>query len=339
MAWEYRSEPALYCDTLFSFLLNFNIENKKYLEFFINPKRRASDVRHYQDCVAKFTLPPKELSVFFAVYERQSFAFSKMFDHMSRGGEFSLQMLKSYLPDAETMCKKVTAFYFPDHKDGMTSAEMAERLPELAVLPEVKYHLLAMSIDPVPYYKMLFASIDERLQAMNRYYLSNKAMITAVKKAMDIEQIKDFLRIRHGVGDEMFADEMTYSIMLIGRNSVRLVDGDPPVALLGTEYVARMETVKEQSICPDIVKMGKALGEENRVRILDMLLVENELTAQQILTKLSLSMTATHYHLELLLQAGMLLTRNEGRTIYYSLHREYFDRAPLVFDKYKSPEM
>lgn len=340
MSMIYQLEPGLYSDVIFSHTLYFNIDTPADLESFINPKKRAADMRYFRDCLAKFDAPSEELCPFFEIIDKTSFAFTVMYDRMCRTRDFSLDALRRYLPDAQTMMIELYRFYLPGNViAALPNAKSLTRL--IAALPVsalVKFHLLAMTVDPQPYYDALFASLEGRLAQMQAYYKHNRAQIEQTKKSLKQAEVTDFLGKCYGVEAEDIGKDLAYSVMLVGKNAVRYVPGDEPFLIVGYDHPARMAMLIGESVQPDIVKIGKALGEEKRVMILQLLLAEEEITAQQLLRRLELSMTATHYHLEMLMQAGMLLARNEGRTIYYSLNREFFDRAPIVFEKFNSKE-
>lgn len=336
----YQLAPGLYSDVIFSHTLYFNIDSPEKLESFLNPKKRAADMRYFHDCLAKFEAPAEELCPFFEVVDHRSFAFTKIYDHMCRTQDFSLGAVKAYLPDEQAMLRKVYAFFLPEDAPFDTDDLKAIKgcVAALDVSPLVKFHLLAMVIDPLTYYEALFVSLEKRIAECEAYYKANRAQLEAAKKTVKLADVTEFLSKCYGVEPQDVPRDMAYSVMLIGKNAVRYVAGDTPFIVLGFDYPARMAMLIGEAIQPDIVKIGKALSEEKRVTILQLLLAEHEITAQQLLRRLELSMTATHYHLEMLMQAGMLLARNEGRTIYYSLNREFFDRAPMVFDKFNSKE-
>ncbi len=335
MSIRYQMEPGMYSDVIFSYLLHFNIDTPDNLENFINPKKRAADLRYFRECLAKFTTPAEELCVFFEVAQKRSFAFTKVFGYLFSKHEFSTESVKGYLPDAQTLHTELYAFYGLNADD---QATLVKEIAALEVSPAVKFHLLAMSVDATPYYDVLISSFEDRLQQMQAFYKENRAKIDQVKKTIKSQDIADYMLQCHGRSMEDEDCELTYSVMLVGKNAVRYMGGEQAFMILGFDYSARMAMLIGEAIQPDIVKIGKAISEEKRVTILQLLLAEKEITAQQLLQRLELSMTATHYHLEMLMQAGMLIARNEGRTIYYSLNREFFDRAPMIFQKYNSKD-
>jgi len=338
MSMVFNPAPGIYSDSIFSFLLYFNINDADNLEAFINPKKRITDIKYYRECIEKFTVPAEELAPFFTVYHTQSFGFSKMFDYMSRERDFSIEALRRFLPDSTTMLEEVLCFYVTSITDNVLPSY--EQLPGIIsaidTTPLVKYHLLAMCMDPVHYYELLFDSLQSRLEQVQAYHKAFKSTVDSIKKAVNEDEIRHFLESRYNMNDQALPQDTVFSVTLVGKNALRFVTGEQAFLILGFDYSARMAAMMGEAVRPDVVKMGKALSEEKRVMALHIMLKEGEVTAQQLLKALDLSMTATHYHLEMLQQAGMLSTRNEGRTIFYSVNRAYFDRAPMVFEPFNS---
>lgn len=65
----------------------------------------------------------------------------------------------------------------------------------------------------------------------------------------------------------------------------------------------------------------KALANEKRLQIL-CLLMERELSVTQVNRQLALSQSALSQHLAILRRDGLVQTRRESQTIYYSLSSE-----------------
>jgi DNA-binding transcriptional ArsR family regulator len=68
----------------------------------------------------------------------------------------------------------------------------------------------------------------------------------------------------------------------------------------------------------DFIAIAKALGDENRVRVL-MLLRSGELCLCQIIEMLQLAPSTVSKHMAILHQAGLVEGRKQGRWIYYRL--------------------
>ncbi len=67
------------------------------------------------------------------------------------------------------------------------------------------------------------------------------------------------------------------------------------------------------------VKVAKALADESRMRIVAILVFEDELCVCQFTELLGFAFSTVSRHISLLQTAGLLKSRKEGRWVYYSL--------------------
>lgn len=70
----------------------------------------------------------------------------------------------------------------------------------------------------------------------------------------------------------------------------------------------------------ETAKLFKALGDENRLRILSML-QSGERCACVLLEYIHLSQPTLSHHMKILCEAGLVTGRKEGKWVYYSLNR------------------
>lgn len=73
-----------------------------------------------------------------------------------------------------------------------------------------------------------------------------------------------------------------------------------------------------------IAEFYKALGDETRLKIIQMLL-GHEMCVCEIIDKLDMSQPAISHHLKILRQAGLVKDSREGKWIYYSLNDRVFE--------------
>lgn len=66
----------------------------------------------------------------------------------------------------------------------------------------------------------------------------------------------------------------------------------------------------------------KSISDKNRLRILSVLLVHKELCACQITEFLGVAGATASRHLGLMVNAGVLKNRKQGRWIYFRIHTE-----------------
>ncbi len=72
---------------------------------------------------------------------------------------------------------------------------------------------------------------------------------------------------------------------------------------------------------PKIAALFKALGDENRIRILK-LLCGGEKCACKLLEELNISQPTLSHHMKILCDAGIVAGRREGKWTHYSICRE-----------------
>ncbi len=84
------------------------------------------------------------------------------------------------------------------------------------------------------------------------------------------------------------------------------------------------------------IEVIKALSDETRLEILD-LLGNNEMNVNEIADKCTVSRPTISHHLQIMKRAGILVSRKEGKEIYYSINIHTlatFGEAVLSFITY-----
>ena len=71
----------------------------------------------------------------------------------------------------------------------------------------------------------------------------------------------------------------------------------------------------------DCVTFCKALADETRQKILEMLL-EEEMHVGDIVDAFAVSQPTISHHLSVLKQAGLVTSRKEGKQVFYTVNRE-----------------
>lgn len=75
-----------------------------------------------------------------------------------------------------------------------------------------------------------------------------------------------------------------------------------------------------------IVKLFKALGDENRIQILSILR-GGEKCACQLLEELNISQSTLSHHMKILCDAGIVIGHKDGKWMYYSICCECAKKA------------
>jgi ArsR family transcriptional regulator, arsenate/arsenite/antimonite-responsive transcriptional repressor len=79
-------------------------------------------------------------------------------------------------------------------------------------------------------------------------------------------------------------------------------------------------------------RIMKALGDDTRIRIFDML-SEEELCACKILEEFSITQPTLSYHMKSLCDSGLVVGRKDGVWMKYSINKENLDCLREFLDK------
>lgn len=87
-----------------------------------------------------------------------------------------------------------------------------------------------------------------------------------------------------------------------------------------------------EKIYTDTAKVLKAIAEPKRLRIIDMLSC-GELCACKILEAFHITQPTLSHDMKLLVEAGLVNDRREGKNIYYSLNQEAIQSMQNVLNQ------
>jgi ArsR family transcriptional regulator len=76
----------------------------------------------------------------------------------------------------------------------------------------------------------------------------------------------------------------------------------------------------------------KALGDETRLRIMALLVNDQELCVCDIMAALEMAQSTVSRHLSYLRNAGLVDDRRQGIWMYYKVNRERIEHAATIFD-------
>ncbi len=76
----------------------------------------------------------------------------------------------------------------------------------------------------------------------------------------------------------------------------------------------------------EAARIFKALADENRVKILEIL-ISGETFAGNLLKELDVTQPTLSHHMKILCESGIVVARKDGRWMYYSISEEGRERA------------
>lgn len=72
------------------------------------------------------------------------------------------------------------------------------------------------------------------------------------------------------------------------------------------------------------------LGDESRISILNLLNKRGELSVSEIAVHVDMQIACTSHHLQVLKKSGIVDSRRDGNTVYYSLGNDVFVKKILA---------
>ncbi|MDD7114987.1 MAG: metalloregulator ArsR/SmtB family transcription factor [Lachnospiraceae bacterium] len=84
-------------------------------------------------------------------------------------------------------------------------------------------------------------------------------------------------------------------------------------------------------------RVFKAMSDENRLKILE-LLRERDYNASELLDEMDFGQSTLSHHMKILLNAGVVQARKNGKWTYYTLQRGAYEQMIDWMKRYVSPE-
>lgn len=84
-------------------------------------------------------------------------------------------------------------------------------------------------------------------------------------------------------------------------------------------------------------RVFKAMSDENRLKILE-LLHERDCNASELLDEMDFGQSTLSHHMKILLNAGVVQARKNGKWTYYTLQRGAYEQMIDWMKRYVSPE-
>ncbi len=156
----------------------------------------------------------------------------------------------------------------------------------------------------------------------------NTALIRFNQNNEVIKSLEYHLDIKLKTKSETAAAIVSCSVLDLTHLSCKAEGEDTYYFNIGVdlETIFKPNTVTSYMDRVDLLALGKALGDDNRLKILDMLNIKPMYTSE-IALQLCLPFPSALYHIEVLNAANMLCTQHIGRKVYYSLNKTFIEAA------------
>jgi len=246
---------------------------------------------------------------------------------------FDFKYFISMLSDTEQLKKNLIRFYLYNLSEESleecfsSNEKLFSYIKKSEYSGEVKSKLYEFFIDPTPYFRTLQYELMEKEILLSNYYKDNYDKIIEAHNNTTFETLCENVKDVRDLSFLQTEDQNLYtSFCLLNKYYMQLFFlADGAIYLLGFDYESIINAlIKAQGERP-LAVICSALGETSRVEILNLLLEQKEVTCKDLEKFFKFSGSTAYHHISLLTKVGAVKVRNEGKTIYYSLNKKYFN--------------
>lgn len=256
---------------------------------------------------------------------------------------FNFKRFKELISDTPQLMQNIIRFYLHDLPKEKLEECVASNAKLFAHIKESKYSgdekskLYEFFLNPAPYLQTLQYELIEKEFLLSAYYKEKYEIILEAHNNTTFDTICEEVKSIDNLSYLKRTDQFLYtSFCLLNKYLVKLSwAADDAVYLLGYDYRSILNAISKAQKHP-LNEMCSALGDENRLRMLDFILERGEVTCKDLEKNFDFSGSTAYHHITLLTRAGALKAQNKGKTIYYSVNKKYFDTMQNHFKKYSS---
>ena len=256
---------------------------------------------------------------------------------------FNFKRFKELISDTPQLMQNIIRFYlheFPKEKIEeciVSNAKLFACIKESKYSGDEKSKLYEFFLNPAPHLQALQYELIEKDILLSSYYKEKYEIILEAHNNSTFENIYENVKDIDNLDFLNDPNQVLYpSTCLLNKYHMHLFFVEKgAVYLLGYDYRSILNAIFKAQKHP-LNEMCSALGDENRLRMLDFILERGAVTCKDLEKNFDFSGSTAYHHITLLTRAGALKTRNEKKTIYYSVNKKYFDTIQNHLKKYSN---
>lgn len=332
--------PGFLFDLNFIFYLKFNM--KLYLKNLLITDKKEETAKYFADLSKQFGNVSDDLYVFYhAIGNQRCFMTTQYLKPYKKGfaTTFDFKYMINELSNDEELVSRLIGFYFyylskSEIEECIGSREkLFGHIKKSEYSSEEKNALYEFFINPTPYIRQLRNELIEMEGKLSEYYRNHYEQILDVHNHITFETICERL---YGLRDLNFLlenDQALYiSYSLINKYYIEeFTINDGILYILGNDYTSVLQASIEGKRTSDFETFGNALGDASRVKIFDYILKNHEATCKDLEKAFDFSGSTSYHHLTLMTKARILVTRTEGKTVYYMINYKLMETMGNMF--------
>ena len=338
-------DPGFIYDLFFLFNLKFN--TKSYIDRLNNGKSVTENTKYCNSILEQFGEIPEDLFVFFNNVKGEGTLMTSQYfvdyKHLF-ADNYSFSFLQSELRNKAKMIRNVIRFYLYDLNDSEVDECIACSQKLFANIKSSNYsdvekmRLYEFFHDPDYYMELLQYELMQKEVKLGDYYKNNYQKIIESYNNTTVDILKKASR---ELGDYNFIgseSEVVYSSFCLLSNYLICFAriGEDVFSLLGCDYVSAIGWSSDKLEDIKLDEFGNSIGDISRAKILWFIHERGEATCKDLEKEFDFSGSTAYHHITLMTRVGVLKTRNEGKTVYYSINRGYFDTAISVLNMFST---
>lgn len=341
--------PGYIEDLFFIFFLNFNKEYCKK-NFTCNTlssedKSEEEKASYFDEILKQFEPISDELYIFFhALSNGRCFFTSRYFDRYAERfvTDYDIHLIHEAILDQESLLKNIIEYYFYYLTEDEVSRCMESKRNVYEVIKNSDYsdteklRLYELFINPSFYIQKLQYELTVKDMILSEYYEKNYSRILDAYNSLNVEDVMKQLSPYSAINFEENEDKNLYvTFCLLNTEHINIINLEKSfVFILGDGYVGGIQAVKKTKKIIKLHEFGSAVSELNRVNILDFILEKGEVSCKDLEQRFNFTGSTAYHHLMMLMRFGVIKSRSEGKTVFYSIDNKYFDTVIKLLYKY-----
>ena len=331
-------EPSFLWDLYFVFYLRFNFKTLFKEPF--SDERTEEFATFCKNTLMRFGDFPKDLAIFFKISEggNSTFICDKYLKSFEKKfvNEYNVDFLQQELVDHDKVIKNMISFYL----DGISADELEkclnskeklfEHIKKSRLSMEEKINLYEFFISPMQYIIALQRTLIEKRAILADFYREHYKNIITAYDRIAINELAN----ETNIATDIVSLDGYVSYCLIDRFNFKLsLNSNSYLYILGDKYEHALKRIDEPAQL-ELKNFCYAFGEKNRIAILRLLKESEEVTCKDLERHFHFSGSTAYHHISILSRTGIVKTRSEEKTIFYSINKDYMHQMIKCFNEF-----
>lgn len=301
-------------------------KRESWVEVFVKTGHESEDLRDLEQILARFDEVDPSLLLFgYRDRKKGSLIGNILIDYADEYAvKCDVSSFTQYLGNIERTKNYVSQYYLEcDTCDDILKVIAAEK--KLAL--EIKSYLYEFFLFPEQFMKIVMDEINKIALSLQRFHSEKLEKLLECQENFDYRALeKENSPFAKNKKWEHGMKNCYVSFSLISKYAcLRGRKEENGWMILGCEIQKSFAETIEQEI--DIAAFGNAFGDKLRVKIVEEIVKNGEMTLADLAKKLGVVNTIAIYHLDILKKENLMLHRYQGRKVLYCLNTSQIEKG------------